>query len=166
MGFIFTATRLPKKETAPWDTSANMLRAYSGSSSTLGGFILRRGFDVIQGCNPPDDIFLIALPFKLLGVKYIFDHHDANPGTLPVEVRQTRSLLSHPSLAGKLTYQVSDVVMATNGSYRDSLSQRGGLDPQNVFVVRNGPDLDTFRPVPPIPLSSTGRVSSSATWEP
>ena len=39
---------------------------------------LRRGFHVIQGCNPPDTIFLVALPFKLLGVKYIFDHHDAN----------------------------------------------------------------------------------------
>jgi glycosyl transferase family 4 len=38
-----------------------------------------RGFDVIQGCNPPDDIFLVALPFKLFGVSYIFDHHDANP---------------------------------------------------------------------------------------
>ncbi len=40
---------------------------------------LRRGFHVIQGCNPPDDIFLVALPFKLFGVKYIFDHHDVNP---------------------------------------------------------------------------------------
>jgi len=37
---------------------------------------LRHGFQVLQGCNPPDDIFLVALPFKLLGVKYIFDHHD------------------------------------------------------------------------------------------
>src|SRR6516162_6891758 len=35
----------------------------------------RRGFDVIQGCNPPDDIFLVALFFRLFGVKYIFDHH-------------------------------------------------------------------------------------------
>ena len=26
---------------------------------------MRRGFNVIQGCNPPDDIFLVALPFKL-----------------------------------------------------------------------------------------------------
>ena len=34
---------------------------------------------MIQGCNPPDDIFLVALPFKLFGVKYIFDHHDVNP---------------------------------------------------------------------------------------
>ena len=40
---------------------------------------LRHGFHVLQGCNPPDDIFLVALPFKLFGVKYIFDHHDANP---------------------------------------------------------------------------------------
>ncbi|MGA9632525.1 MAG: glycosyltransferase, partial [Candidatus Acidiferrales bacterium] len=40
---------------------------------------LRHGFDVIQGCNPPDDVFLIALPFKALGIKYIFDHHDATP---------------------------------------------------------------------------------------
>ena len=39
---------------------------------------LRHGFDVIQGCNPPDNIFLVALPFKLFRIKYIFDHHDAN----------------------------------------------------------------------------------------
>lgn len=43
---------------------------------------MRRGFHVIQGCNPPDDIFLVALPFRIFGVKYIFDHHDVNP-TLP-----------------------------------------------------------------------------------
>ena len=35
---------------------------------------LRHGFKVIQGCNPPDTIFLVAGPFKLFGVKYIFDH--------------------------------------------------------------------------------------------
>jgi hypothetical protein len=39
----------------------------------------KRGFDVIHGCNPPDLIFLVALPFKLLGKRYIFDHHDINP---------------------------------------------------------------------------------------
>jgi hypothetical protein len=40
---------------------------------------LRHGFQVIQGCNPPDDIFLVALTFRIFGVKYIFDHHDASP---------------------------------------------------------------------------------------
>jgi len=40
---------------------------------------LARGFQVIQGCNPPDDIFMLALPFRIFGVRYLFDHHDANP---------------------------------------------------------------------------------------
>src|SRR5690606_100032 len=38
-----------------------------------------RGFDVIHACNPPDLIFLVALPFKLFGKKFVFDHHDINP---------------------------------------------------------------------------------------
>ena len=37
---------------------------------------LRHKFNVIHACNPPDLIFLVALPFKLLGVKFLFDHHD------------------------------------------------------------------------------------------
>jgi len=118
---------------------------------------LRRGFDVIQGCNPPDDIFLIALPFKLLGIKYIFDHHDANP-ELYLSKYGKRGAFYHIQVwLEKLTYRVSDVVLATNGSYRDLAITRGGLDPQNVFIVRNGPDLRTFRPVPPNPSLKYGK---------
>src|SRR5690606_11404973 len=40
---------------------------------------LTRGFDVVHACNPPDTIFLVALPFKLLGRRFVFDHHDINP---------------------------------------------------------------------------------------
>ena len=39
----------------------------------------RAGFDAIHGCNPPDLIFLVALPFKLIGKRFVFDHHDINP---------------------------------------------------------------------------------------
>jgi hypothetical protein len=41
--------------------------------------LFRRGFDTIHACNPPDLIFLVALPFKLMGKRFIFDHHDINP---------------------------------------------------------------------------------------
>jgi glycosyltransferase involved in cell wall biosynthesis len=118
---------------------------------------MRRGFNVIQGCNPPDDIFLIALPFKLLGVKYIFDHHDANPELY--ESKYGKRGLLHTILASleKLTYRFSDVVIATNDSYRELATARGGMDPQNVFVVRNGPDLETFNPVPPNPALKYGK---------
>jgi glycosyltransferase involved in cell wall biosynthesis len=49
----------------------------------------------------------------------------------------------------KLTFRFSDVAISTNRSYKDIAVSRGGLSPEDVFVVRNGPDLETFKPVPP-----------------
>lgn len=118
---------------------------------------LRRGFHVIQGCNPPDDIFLVALPFKLLGVRYIFDHHDANPELYLSKYEKKGLLYRTQVLLEKLTYRVSDVVMATNCSYKDIAIARGGLAPEDVFVVRNGPDPGTFKAVPPIPALKHGK---------
>jgi len=39
----------------------------------------RKKFQVIQGCNPPDLIFVMALWYRLWGVRYMFDHHDVCP---------------------------------------------------------------------------------------
>src|SRR5215207_3380734 len=36
-------------------------------------------FKLIHLCNPPDLLFIIAWPFKLFGVKVIFDVHDLWP---------------------------------------------------------------------------------------
>lgn len=110
---------------------------------------LRRGFHVMQGCNPPDNIFLVALPFKLLGVKYIFDHHDANPELYLSKYGKKGFFYRAQVWLEKLTYRFSDVVMCTNGSYRDLAVTRGGLDLEDVFIVRNGPDVTTFKVVHP-----------------
>jgi glycosyltransferase involved in cell wall biosynthesis len=118
---------------------------------------LRRGFHVIQGCNPPDDIFLVALPFKLLGVKYIFDHHDANPELYLSKYEKKGLLYSAQVLLEKLTYRFSDVVMATNQSYRELALTRGGLAPEDIFIVRNGPDLEKFKAVFPNPALKYGK---------
>src|SRR5215469_4112380 len=74
-------------------------------------------FDIIQGCNPPDNIFLIALPFKLLGVKYIFDHHDASPELYCAKYQRKGLFYLLLSILEKLTYLFSDAVIATNESY-------------------------------------------------
>ena len=116
-----------------------------------------RGFQVIQGCNPPDNIFLVALPFKLFGVKYIFDHHDANPELYYSKYERKDFFYRAQVWLERLTYRFSDVVMATNESYRDLAGSRGGLDRQDVFVVRNGPDLETFSPVPTQPALKYGK---------
>jgi len=119
---------------------------------------LRHGFHVIQGCNPPDDIFLIALPFKLFGVKYIFDHHDVIPELYLSKYSNKGILYKTQVLLEKLTYRSSDVVMATNASYRDIAMSRGGIAPEDVFIVRNGPDSDTFKLVPPNPALKHGKA--------
>ena len=118
---------------------------------------ITRGFHVIQGCNPPDSIFMVALPFKLFGVKYIFDHHDANPELYYSKYERKDFFYKAQVWLEKLTYASSDVVMATNESYKALAVSRGKLDPEDVFVVRNGPDLDTFRPVPAKPALKYGK---------
>lgn len=110
---------------------------------------IRRGFHVIQGCNPPDTIFLIALFFKLFGVRYIFDHHDANPELYLSKYERVDMLYRIQVWLEKLTFLSSDVVMATNESYRALALGRGNRREEDVFVVRNGPDLEKFKAVPP-----------------
>jgi len=112
---------------------------------------LRHGFHVIQACNPPDNIFLVALPFKLLGVKFIFDHHDANPELYLAKYNNRGFLYKVQVWLEKMSYRLSDVVMTTNGSYRDLAITRGGLAPADVFIVRNGPDSESFKAVAPNP---------------
>lgn len=118
---------------------------------------LRHGFHVIQGCNPPDNIVLVALPFKLFGVKYIFDHHDANPELYYSKYEKTGFFHKALVWLEKLTFKGADVVMSTNQSYKELAVGRGGLAPRDVFVVRNGPDLETFKPVAPVPELRHGK---------
>ena len=118
---------------------------------------LRRGFQVIQGCNPPDNIFLIALPFKLFGVKYIFDHHDANPELYYSKYERMDFFYRAQVWLEKMTFRYSDVSIATNESYKALAVSRGGLRPEDVFVVRNGPDLETFKLLPPQPALKYGK---------
>ena len=102
---------------------------------------LKRPFSLIHGANPPDHVFLIALPFKLFGVKYVFDHHDLTPETYVAKYGAKgvgyRILLWFE----KLTFRSADVVIATNESYRKIAIERGGKLPGDVAVVRNGPDV-------------------------
>ncbi len=117
----------------------------------------RHGFHVIQGCNPPDDIFVVALPFKLFGVKYIFDHHDANPELYFSKYEREDFFYKVQVWLEKLSYRFADVVMATNASYEDLAITRGGLAPEDVFIVRNGPDLETFKPVSSVAALKYGK---------
>lgn len=119
---------------------------------------LKRRIDVIQGCNPPDLIFLVALPFKALGVRYIFDHHDISPELYEAKFNKRGFFWRLMVLFEKLTYRAADVSIATNGSYRKIAIERGGMAPERVHVVRSGPDLSQLKRVDPVETWKNGRA--------
>lgn len=140
---------MPVEGSTPFSYLLEYASAFALELLYASWIYLRHGFDVIQGCNPPDNIFLVALPFKTLGIKYIFDHHDANPELYISKYGKEGWLYKTLLALEKSCYQHSDVVMATNESYRNMAISRGGIRPEKVFVVRNGPDPQTFEPAPP-----------------
>ena len=54
-------------------------------------------------------------------------------------------------LLEKLTFHLADAVISTNESYKKIAMKRGRIDKRHIRVVRNGPDLDKFQPLPPDP---------------
>jgi glycosyltransferase involved in cell wall biosynthesis len=112
---------------------------------------LKHPFDVVHGANPPDHVFLVALPFKALGVKYLFDHHDIAPENYLAKFGHKGFL--HRLLLGmeRLTFRTADLVISTNESYRRIALERGGKEPADVVVVRNGPDLARTAGIVPDP---------------
>lgn len=118
---------------------------------------LKGGLDVIHGCNPPDLIFLVALPFRLFGVRYLFDHHDINPELFEAKYDRKGLFWKLMLLFERLTFRAARVSIATNESYRRIAIERGGKRPDDVFVVRSGPDLSKVKPVPPVDRWRNGR---------
>lgn len=118
----------------------------------------RTRFRILQGCNPPDNIFLIGLFFKLFGVRFIFDHHDLGPELFETKFGEGRGLY-HALIrfAERCSFKAAKVSIATNESFRDVAVQRGGKRPDQVFVVRNCPDLTRFRRGPGRPDIKLGK---------
>lgn len=109
--------------------------------------LLRGGFDVIHAANPPDLFFLLALFYRVLGKRFIFDQHEIVPELFRVRLAEKAGSLSGRLLGRILltlewcSYQVADVVLVVNESLRQIAVTRGGCSPDKVVVVRNAPDL-------------------------
>jgi glycosyltransferase involved in cell wall biosynthesis len=107
-----------------------------------------QGFDVIQGCNPPDLIFLLALWYRWRGVRYVFDHHDVCPELFEAKFGKRGVLYGVMRVLERITFACADVSVATNESFRRIAIDRGRMRPEDVFVVRSAPRVDRFLPGP------------------
>jgi glycosyltransferase involved in cell wall biosynthesis len=94
----------------------------------------------------------------LEGTRFVFDHHDLCP-----ELYQSRfptgPALPHRGLLAleRRTHRAADHVVATNDSYREIAMTRGGKRPNEVTVVRTGPDLQRLQPGTAEPELRRGR---------
>jgi glycosyltransferase involved in cell wall biosynthesis len=110
------------------------------------------GFDVIHACNPPDLFFLVAWPFRLFGVRFVFDQHDLSPELYAALYgRDSGAVMRALRFTERRSYRVADAVITVNESYKRLAVSRGGVAPERVFVARNGPREGWPRPVAPRP---------------
>jgi glycosyltransferase involved in cell wall biosynthesis len=137
-------------------------REYLGSLSRMArlswGIHRRSGFSVIHLCNPPDMLFVLAVLYRMLGVRVVFDHHDLFPEMILSRHKgpSGRAFSRVARLMEFLTFRTADAVVTTNLSYRDVALRRGRVAAEDIFVVRNGPRLDEIAPVPPDPALKRG----------
>ena len=116
-------------------------------------------FAVMQACNPPDIFWPIGLALRAADrTKFVFDHHDLSP-----ELFQSR-FADGPKLPylglralERRTHRTADHVISTNDSYRAIAINRSGKRPQDVTVVRTGPDPDKLKRGPEHPELKRGR---------
>lgn len=117
-----------------------------------------RGFHVIHGCNPPDNIYMVAARFKGKGVDYVFDHHDICPELYEAKFGKTTGPLYKSQLwLERNTYRHCKFAFVTNESYKKIAIGRGGMEPERVHVLRSGPRLERLRILPPKPAIKRGR---------
>lgn len=108
-----------------------------------------RGFHVIHGCNPPDDIYMVARRFKKKGVDYVFDHHDICPELFEAKFGKASGLLYKSQLwLERQTYKHCAFAFVTNESYKQIAISRGGMQEDKVFVLRSGPKLERLKITP------------------
>ena len=115
------------------------------------------GFDVIHGCNPPDDIYMVAKHFRRYGVRYVFDHHDICPELFEAKFGKKGLLYKSQLWLERQTYRHAAFAFVTNESYKKIAIERGGMDPAKVYVLRSGPRLERLRIQEPKPELKKGR---------
>jgi glycosyltransferase involved in cell wall biosynthesis len=118
-----------------------------------------RSFDVVHACNPPDFLLLAARSLRRKGTRFVFDHHDLVPELYRSRFGGGTGVMYRVAVAlEQVAFRLADVTIATNESYRRIAIGRGRMAPEDVFVVRNGPNLARFRPVDPDPSLKHGRA--------
>lgn len=103
----------------------------------------RTRIGLVHLCNPPDLLFLAALPCRLLGARFVFDHHDPAPEMYEARFGRRDALHRVLLASERLSMRIADHVVSTNETLARLAHTRGGIDHDDITVVRNAPAIDT-----------------------
>jgi glycosyltransferase involved in cell wall biosynthesis len=123
-------------------------RAFRAVTRLVRQLTAEAPFDVIHVCNPPDTMVAAArIGARGSKPRIIFDHHDLFPELYQARFGQGSGAAYRLALRiEEQAHKHADIVMVPNDSYREIAVTRGGRAPEDVFVVRNAPDLNRFTP--------------------
>lgn len=141
---------------APREFHGKLAFAYEYAYSLLAAFVLalgdflHHGFQAIQAGHPPDLYFLLALPFKLAGRRFVVDQRDLSPEVYADRFgRDTGPLPRLLRVLERWSWRLADHVFCVNESLRRVVVRRGMVSPVAVTVVGNGPVLSRTAPRAP-----------------
>lgn len=113
--------------------------------------LFRSGVDIVHAHNPPDVYFVLVPLLRLIGIRFVYDHHDLAPELYDARFEGSGSPLLHRLLCWceGLSYRAASHVLVTNESYRLLAIERGKIPAKRITIVRNGPDELLLQPSAP-----------------
>lgn len=164
----------PRGQGQPWRDLINGVRVYRFpvlvSGTTVASYLaeffcatlvitlltlwvwVRHGLDVLHIYNPPDSLFVAGLLPKLAGKTIVYDLRDVSPEKYESKFESVSSVLYRLLLwLERCLCRLASHVIVVNESYRRVVMERDDIPPEQVSVVRQGPDLNRVRLAAPDP---------------
>lgn len=124
------------------------LLAQLGLSAML---YLRKPFQVIQVCNPPDMMFLVALMFRPLGVRFVFDQHDLCPELYAAKFGRRDAGWHLSRWLERCSFGLADHVIVANDNFAALAGRRNGKPVHAITTMRSVPPAAQFANARPDP---------------
>jgi glycosyltransferase involved in cell wall biosynthesis len=104
--------------------------------------LLAGSVHAIQAGHPPDIYFVLGIPAKLFGTRFVVDQRDLSPEVYQHRYGTSGGALPHVlRTLERVSWRLADHVFTVNDSLVDVVSRRGGVPAERVTRVGNGPML-------------------------
>jgi glycosyltransferase involved in cell wall biosynthesis len=112
---------------------------------------LRQGMDILHVYNPPDTLFVCSILPRLAGKTIIYHLRDLGPELYLAKFNRPQKLIVKTlSLLEGISCRLANHIIVVNGSYQEKIMERQKIYPEQITIIRQGPDLDRIQLVDPI----------------